>query len=202
MAEIALRLLEGFGTIGLLLIMAIEGAAFPIPGVFAVLAYGYLRKPSITQIAVVAVAMSLTYSIASYLPYLLGRRYSTLVLKKYPKVQIVRNCFSRYGECAIALTRPFGLGNYIAYAAGMAKTHTVKYGILTFAGILPWSAATIMLGKYSNGTATAAVSLIKQCWLVCEPVAAYALLAVTSTMLLLGIFGSCANTAQNEGSVN
>jgi len=59
--------------------------------------------------------------------------------------------FIRYGYLSVAVSRPFGLGNYISYIAGMAKMNLKLYLFLTFTGIYPWSYSMLLLGRYFSG---------------------------------------------------
>ncbi|WP_052131427.1 DedA family protein [Planococcus sp. CAU13] len=147
-----LLFLESLGLAGLFAAIFLEGASVPFPGIIVVLAYGGLLDLTVLKMAGVAAIMAVIYSLASLIPYFIGNKMEHLLWKK------VRNglkkgsrFFNRYGIWSIALSRPFGIGNYISYLAGISHVHLVKYLLLTFTGIFPWCFAVLYLGNYLNG---------------------------------------------------
>ncbi|MBZ4687874.1 MAG: hypothetical protein PWQ96_1758 [Clostridia bacterium] len=143
------------GMTGLFVTMAFEGLSIPFPGIFVALTYGYLFKPGLTKLPLIALEMSLVYTMASFIPYLIGLKLEQKIKKRFQnKIQKAQNWFRIYGECSIALTRPFGVGNYISYVAGISKIKWWKYGLLTLVGIYPWSFATLFLGLIYKGEIT------------------------------------------------
>lgn len=156
MVQYMLDVLADFGAVGLLIVMAIEGSSLPFPGFLLVLAYGYVLHPSTLEFIVIAVAMSLIYSLFSYIPYGIGLKIDVLIPKRFRrKLLKARHLFRRYGQWSIALLRPFGVGNYISYVAGMSKVKPVKYGLLTFVGVLPWATVMLFLGRVFQGNGQA-----------------------------------------------
>jgi membrane protein DedA with SNARE-associated domain len=55
--------------------------------------------------------------------------------------------FNRYEIWAVAFTRPFGIGTYISYVAGLSRVPLGTYIVLTFFGNLP-----IVLNYVISGT--------------------------------------------------
>lgn len=145
--------LNMLGLPGLFTVMFLEGSSLPFPGVIIVLSYGYISSSlSILEIALIAVGMSMFYSLASLIPYFLGKKmegYFSIKLKKGLEKGTL--LFQRYGVWSIALSRPFGIGNYISYVAGISRVNALKYIVLTFIGIYPWSLVMLLLGDYFNG---------------------------------------------------
>jgi len=148
--EAILHWLKDIGLIGLIAAMFLEGSSIPFPGVVIVLAYGYILSGNYWNTAYIATLMSITYCLSSLIPYFLGRKLEGLFKK--PGIQKAKDLFVRYGKWSVALSRPFGLGNYISYVAGMSKMNLAQYLALTFIGIYPWSYAMLLLGNYSNGS--------------------------------------------------
>lgn len=148
------NIIAGIGIPGLLMAMAIEGASIPFPGILVILTLGYILNITPMQIPVIAAEMSLIYCAASYIPYMIGFKLEGMIRKRYDKqIGAAQKWFNKYGECSIALLRPFAAGNYISYIAGMSKVRLWKYALLTFIGIYPWSLLTLMIGHMSNGNA-------------------------------------------------
>jgi membrane protein DedA with SNARE-associated domain len=152
MLQAILEWIHSIGLPGLLLVMVLEGSSLPFPGVIMVLSFGFLFSPGYGESAFIAIGMSFSYTLASLIPYYLGRKLERFIPKRMKKgLTKGQQFFHRYGIWSIALSRPFGIGNYISYVAGMSHVHLLKYTILTFAGIYPWSFVMILLGDYFNG---------------------------------------------------
>ncbi|MHC0036326.1 DedA family protein [Pseudoneobacillus sp. C159] len=152
MVQQFLEWVHAIGIPGLFVVMALEGSSLPFPGIVMVLSFGYLFSPSYVDTALIAFGMSLSYSLASLIPYFLGMKMERLISKRLRKgLSKGQQFFNKYGIWSIALSRPFGIGNYISYIAGMSKVQLLKYSLLTFIGIYPWSFVMILLGDYFNG---------------------------------------------------
>lgn len=153
MIELILHWLEAIGLFGLIAAMFLEGSSLPFPGIAIVLAYGYILPFSYWNTFLIAALMSVVYSISSLIPYFVGNKLERLFQKRSNKgLEKAKGLFIRYGGWSVALTRPFGLGNYISYVAGMSKMRLTPYLLLTFIGIFPWSFVMILLGNYFNGS--------------------------------------------------
>lgn len=152
MTNLILSWLRELGLLGLFGAMLLEGSSLPFPGVAVVFGYGYILPLTLAFTAKTAAGMSLMYCGASLIPYFLGSRLEGIFLKKPSKgLNKAKALFNRYGFWSVALLRPFGLGNYISYVAGMSSMRLVPYLFFTFIGIYPWSFAILTLGKYFNG---------------------------------------------------
>jgi membrane protein DedA with SNARE-associated domain len=150
------------GVAGLLATMAVEGLSIPVPGILIALTLGYVLNLNIMEISLTAAGMSLVYSIASYVPYKIGYRLENVIRRKHEReLQIAQNYFNKYGDFSIALLRPFAVGNYISYIAGMSKTKLLKYIALTFIGIFPWSFIVLLIGRFSKGDINIGIRLIQ-----------------------------------------
>ncbi|MFD1737869.1 DedA family protein [Bacillus salitolerans] len=151
MIEAILHWLENIGLLGLFAAMFLEGSSLPFPGIAVVLAYGYILPINYWNTVWVAAGMSFFYCLASLIPYVIGSKLEGLLTKR-KGFQKAKNLFVRYGMWSVALTRPFGLGNYISYVAGVSKMKLIPYIALTFIGIYPWSYVMLLLGNYFNGS--------------------------------------------------
>jgi len=162
MLQYILSFLASVGIVGLVISMAIEGASIPFPGIILVITYGYILDPSMYEIIWIAFIMSITYSLLSYIPYLIGRRLEVKIKRIFKERMVKAQDFMvKYGDVSVALTRPFGIGNYISYVAGIGKVKPWRYGILTFLGIYPWSFVMILLGKVYKGNNRVIMELLK-----------------------------------------
>ncbi|GGH87696.1 membrane protein DedA with SNARE-associated domain [Pullulanibacillus pueri] len=148
MIQLVLDWLGNLGIIGLLITMLIEGSSVPFPGIIIVLAYGYVMDFNLWESLLIAVTMSMAYTLASLIPYYLGYTLDTFFKKRLRKgIDKAKHWFSKYGLWSIAVTRPFGIGNYISYVAGITKVKLGPYLALTFIGIFPWCFVMIYIGK-------------------------------------------------------
>ncbi|MBD8070531.1 DedA family protein [Bacillus sp. PS06] len=161
MIEQFLQWLNTLGFPGLFLVMFLEGSSLPFPGIVIVLSFGYLFSPGYLGTAVIAIGMSISYTIASLIPYFFGRKLEKLFPNRLQKGLVKGKLyFKKYGIWSIALSRPFGIGNYISYVAGMSKVNLLNYLLLTFLGIYPWSFTMILLGDYFNGNYNAVMDFL------------------------------------------
>ena len=99
-----------------------------------------------------ALLMSAAFTLGSILPYKIGFHLEHKIKGRVKeKLELAQYWFRRYGVLSVALTRPFTIGMYISYAAGIGKIKPLRYTILTFLGILPWSFGILYISKALNG---------------------------------------------------
>lgn len=184
MIDLILEFLKNIGIIGVYTVIFLEGSSLPFPGIAIVLAYGGLLNLTYVDTAYVAGGMSLTYSVASLIPYYIGKKMKCLVREKFQKgIQKASLLFERYGIWSIALSRPFGIGNYISYLAGMSNIRIVKYMFLTFVGIFPWCYVMLSLGNYFNGNYEAFLRFYKQ-----HSLYLYGLITIVLIIIILSMY--------------
>lgn len=149
--EQIMNFLVGLGFWGLFLGVFIEAVSLPFPGALFILIYGYILKPDLIEILFYGTAVSIFYVLISYIPYWLSIKYETSIRKKLSRKK--QGQFDRwnnkYGDWTIALGRVLGMG-YIAYLGGFCGIRPVRYGLLSFIGILPVSFAMFYLGSIGN----------------------------------------------------
>ncbi|HEX7064553.1 MAG TPA: VTT domain-containing protein [Bacillales bacterium] len=132
--------------------LAIEASSLPFPGTLVALAYGFLLDPSIIELIWLSLASAFVYTAASFIPYGIGFKLENKIKRKMNKKKFekAQKWFAKFGQWSIALGRPLGLGNYISYISGISKVKPLRFGILTFIGILPWLFAMFFLGRAGN----------------------------------------------------
>jgi len=150
------------GMMGLLAAMVIQGLSIPFPGAVITLVSGYLMSPSPWEMAAISLAMSLTYSISSCVPYAVGFKLQKKLLggpfqDKFKKAQ---QMFCRYGEWSIAAARPSGMGMFMSFAAGMGKVKLWRYLLFTVVGTYPWYLLLLFLGRSCKGNIERALGLV------------------------------------------
>ncbi|MDO5707909.1 MAG: VTT domain-containing protein [Andreesenia angusta] len=138
------------------LAMLLEGMSVPFPGIILLLTWGSLHNPDLYEILLLSLFLSAVYTIGSYIPYYIGDKLGNAVIKLFGEK--VRRLFNRgsdmvrrFGVIVIAISRPFGWGNYISYIAGIAKINKIKYFFLTIIGIYPWCFIMLLVGKKFSG---------------------------------------------------
>ncbi|MBS4201865.1 DedA family protein [Bacillus sp. FJAT-49732] len=180
-----LEWLNTIGIPGLFIVMFLEGSSLPFPGLIVVLSYGYVLSPGYVQTIFLAVGMAISYSLSSLIPYFLGQKLEKHFPKRFKQgLEKGTAFFKRYGIWSIALSRPFGIGNYISYVAGMSKVNVLKYLILTFIGIYPWSYVMVLLGDYFKGNYEAFKSYFSSFGIYGYGIAIIAILSIFTLFLI------------------
>ena len=136
----------------LIMSMFLEGTSIPFPGIVFLLTWGSVYKPETNQIAFMSIVLALSYSLASFIPYFIGRKAGSKIFTLFGEkinsaVTKGSMLMNKYGLIILCVSRPFGWGNYVSYIAGISRVNKLKYFILTFIGIYPWSFVMLMLGK-------------------------------------------------------
>ncbi|HET7628079.1 MAG TPA: VTT domain-containing protein [Bacillales bacterium] len=149
MVDMLLDLLNQLGAFGLMIGLALESSSLPFPGTLIALFYGYLLQPGIAELIAIGLAGAFVYTLFSFIPYFLGYKMEGYIKRKlkHRKIERAQRSFQRFGTWSIALSRPFGVGNYISYASGVSKIKPLPFAVLTFVGVLPWLLCLLFLGQ-------------------------------------------------------
>lgn len=130
-----------------------EGLAIPFPFIIIVLIAGAFLINDPYELLFLVLLSSVTYTLASFIPYYLGRKFEyNLVRKKefmfmnMKHLNTVKKLFNRFGEKIVCISRPLWIGNFVSYFAGITRMNKQKFAIYTFLGILPWHLTILMLG--------------------------------------------------------
>ena len=67
----------------------------------------------------------------------------------------------KHGDQIVAFSRPFWIGNFVSYFAGLARMSLVKFVVLTFSGIFAWSLVVVSIGEAFSSNLPKAAKLIK-----------------------------------------
>lgn len=97
----------------------------------------------------VSLLASLVYTAFSFIPYGIGYKLEGTMKRKLnrKKIEKGQSLFNKCGQWSISFSRVLGIGNYISYAAGISKVKPIRFGVLTYAGILPWIFVMLLLGQ-------------------------------------------------------
>lgn len=151
--------IQQYGYIPIMIGAFLEGASVPIPSSPVLVFAGFLIYKERLNFSLAILLVTLSYSIASILPYYIGKKLGEGLFDflesrfKVPreKIEYMKAVFHKYGDISVCITRSFFVGNYISYFAGAAGIHIIKYFTLTFIGILPWPITYMMLGYIFRG---------------------------------------------------
>ncbi|MCR1898994.1 DedA family protein [Irregularibacter muris] len=163
-------IIQQYGYLAIIVISMIEGASIPFPGSIVLFLVGFIVSLGQMNIWIAILLGAACYTVASILPYYIGKNLKEsliIFLEKYfriskEKFYTVEKVFNEYGEVSVCLSRPFFIGNYISFLAGVAHVRMKKYLLLTFIGILPWATLHMGLGYLFRGNYDKAIGLLKK----------------------------------------
>ena len=154
---------ESIGWLGVLIAMAIESAAIPLPSeIIMPLAGWFLIKEAgqpVWFVLVAGIVGALGNVIGSAITYWIGAAGGRPLLLKYGKyvlisrhhIELADRWFAEKGEATAFFSRLLPVvRTFISLPAGIARMNFAKFIIYTFLGALPWSAA-LALGGYIAG---------------------------------------------------
>jgi membrane protein DedA with SNARE-associated domain len=135
----------GYGAV--VLLMAIQSACVPIPSEVIMPLAGYALAHTQMQLVLLATVASLASNLGSIPAYWVGavggrpmvERYGSWLLLSRRDLDRVDHFFARYGSIAVLIGRMLPIvRTFIAFPAGVAKMHQVRFHIYTFIGSWPW----------------------------------------------------------------
>jgi membrane protein DedA with SNARE-associated domain len=135
------HLIVTYGLAAIFLLMVAESACIPVPSEVTMLlggalAGGAVAGPHPNLIAVIA-AGTLGNVVGSYLAWLVGRFGG----------RPAQDWFDRRGAASVFWARLLpGIRTFISLPAGIAEMPAGRFGIITLAGCLPWTAALAIAG--------------------------------------------------------
>ena len=167
--------------------MLVEGASIPFPGILVIFAFSSAMRPTFQESVIICALMALVYTLATFMPYAIGRKFGVKVLSIFDNrrkikasIEKSKELVKKYGVITIAISRFFGWGNKISYIAGISKIKYLPYGILTFGGIFTWALVMMNLGKVFRGDTTRIINAIEK-----YTIYLYVLLGIVSVVYFL-----------------
>lgn len=148
------------GVLAVFILMVGESALIPIPSEVVMPFAGALAGLHKMNLVAVILAGTLGNVFGSYIAWIIGRtggRALVLRLGKYVRIKeedLHRSeaWFSRRGDMAVFVGRLLPVvRTFISFPAGVAEMNPIRFGIFTFLGALPWSAALALVG-YAVGS--------------------------------------------------
>lgn len=153
------------------LAMLAEGLTLPCPAVAVLLMAGAAVAGGKLSFWIVVVIAGTAYTIGSIIPYYLGRNIvyiqklawaEKLTRKSAKHLTRLSLLFDKHGDQMVAFSRPFWIGNFVSYFAGLARMSLVKFLVLTFSGIFTWSLVVVSIGEAFSSNLPKAAKLIKE----------------------------------------
>ena len=137
---------------GVVLLMAIESVAFPIPSELVMPLAGWLlvqdRGGSVWWVGMAGIYGALGSLLGAWFVYWVSLKGGRPLLRKYGKYVLITQeevdraevWFAKYGEWAVFFSRMVPvLRTLISIPAGISRMNFWKFSIYTFAGSFPWS---------------------------------------------------------------
>jgi membrane protein DedA with SNARE-associated domain len=149
---------NGFGWLGVVIMMAIESACIPLPSeVVMPLAGQYLINGGgdLWGVLLAGFYGALGCTIGSTIAYWVGALGGRPLIEKYGKYVLINihhlhtadRWFEKYGEATAFFSRLLPvIRTFISFPAGVARMNFGKFIIYTFLGSFPWSAGLAWAG--------------------------------------------------------
>jgi membrane protein DedA with SNARE-associated domain len=148
-----------FGYLAVFILMLAESACIPIPSEITMLFAGALAGGAIPggglNIVLVILAGTLGNVAGSYLAWAVGRYAGQAALHRWGRYVWLRDediarahrWFTRHGSASVFFGRLLPvIRTFISLPAGFADMAPARFGLYTFAGCLPWTAALALVG--------------------------------------------------------
>ncbi len=154
-AEVIKDIISGLGYPGLILLMGLESACFPIPSEIVMPFAGWLAFDGRFNLILVILMGTLGCTLGSVGAYIVGerggrgfiRRYGKYILLNEGHIDSTELWFKKYGDLAVFGSRLLPVvRTFISLPAGMARMPFWRFTILSTLGALPWCAFLAYVG--------------------------------------------------------
>lgn len=155
--------IEGWGYIGIFIIIAIESFAIPLPAEIVLIPAGFLvaeGKFSLIYLILISTIGSLVGSLISYfIAFKFGRKGTEKLLKRYKTFTFLNkrhlnkseSFFKNNGPLTIFLSRFIpGFRHIISFPAGFSKMNLLKFSIYTLIGSGIYNSFLILIGYFAG----------------------------------------------------
>jgi membrane protein DedA with SNARE-associated domain len=153
------QFIASYGYLAIFVLMVAESACIPVPSevtmVFGgALAAGAVAGSHLNLVLVIAVGVAgnvagsyIAWGVGAYGGRAAWRRWGRYVLLRPDDIDRADRWFNRHGAKAVFFGRLLPVvRTFISLPAGMARMSPVRFGIYTFAGCIPWTAALAVAG--------------------------------------------------------
>jgi membrane protein DedA with SNARE-associated domain len=158
------------GYAGVLILMLLEAAAFPIPSEIVLPFAGYLVYRGILEFWLVIFISTLAALIGSFIDYFLGWKLGDSLLTARARIPFVNEShlqrvglwFHQYGPVAVAVFRLVPAARVlISFPAGAYRMSKAKFAAYTIVGCLPWNIFLVYLGWWLGNSWETVVSAFR-----------------------------------------
>lgn len=164
MQEIIINIMNEWGYIGIMLLIAVENIFPPIPSEVILIFGGFITTCSKISIIGVILAATIGSEIGAIILYLIGKNISQEMLEKIVSGKVGKifglkkedieksyNWFKIKGNSAVLFCRCIPIvRSLISIPAGMTKMKITKFLILTLIGTVIWNTIIIIIGRYAG----------------------------------------------------
>lgn len=135
------------GYAGIAALMGIESACIPLPSEIIMPFAGYVVYLGGMNLVWAATAGAVGCNLGSAVAYWIGakggrplvERYGKWVLMSHHDLERMTSFFEKYGSATVLLARLLPVvRTFIAFPAGIARMHQLRFHIYTFVGSWPW----------------------------------------------------------------
>ncbi len=147
--------IEGFGYLGILLLMAMESSVLPVPSELVMAPAGYLAAQGRMNAGIALVCGIAGSLVGAYVNYYVASRVGRWVFVRYGKwvllseksLERTERFFARHGEISTFVGRLFPvIRHLISIPAGLARMRLGKFFGYTAAGAGIWCAILLLIG--------------------------------------------------------
>jgi membrane protein DedA with SNARE-associated domain len=155
LTNFVVQVISGSGYAGVVVLMAIESAAIPLPSEIIMPFAGFLASQGRFNLWGLALAGGIGNVLGSVITYWLGRYGGRPLIERYGKYVLItkhdldtaERFFNRFGSPAIFLARLLpAVRTFISIPAGIAREPFVPFVIYSFLGSFLWSLLLAYLG--------------------------------------------------------
>lgn len=152
-----IQITSEIGYIGVIAIVGLEYACFPMPSEIVLPFVGFLAasgKMSFIEVLVVSIIAGILGSlICYYIGYFGGKPILDKIGDKVPSsrksIFAAKATFDRYDKISVMIARVLPLARtYISIPAGIARMNVFKFILFSSIGIIVWNTVLISLGYY------------------------------------------------------
>ncbi len=165
------HLIEQFGYIGIMVLMALESSFFPFPSEIVIPPAGYLAFQGRMNLFFVIISGVIGSLLGAVFNYYLSRYLGRAVLLKVGKtvgltekfLDFLENFFYKYGDITTLVGRLLpGVRQYISLPAGLAKMSMYKFILYTAIGAGLWVAVLAYIGFFFGSNIEVVKSVVRQ----------------------------------------
>lgn len=154
-AFVVFGLINKFGLLAVMVLMALESANIPIPSEVILTYGGFLASKGLLNFHLVAWAGAIGCIIGGSLSYWIGMKLGRPFLMKHGKwfllspkdIEWGERFLSKYGEATYFISRMLPvIRTFIAFPIGIVRGNFWKFNLYSFGGSLIWSYALVWAG--------------------------------------------------------